>query len=71
MAGSVDFLPGLTALHAEVYRLRFDTQAYFHRLGTRAFYPEVAVAFRVEDPASHYHVPLLLSPFGYSTYRGS
>ncbi|GIH05434.1 5-hydroxyisourate hydrolase [Rhizocola hellebori] len=48
-----------------VYRLVFD-------LGDRAgFYPEVVIAFRVTDPAAHYHVPLLLSPFAYSTYRGS
>jgi 5-hydroxyisourate hydrolase len=47
------------------YRLRFDTGAYSH------FYPEVTVTFVVEDGEDHYHVPLLLSPFGYSTYRGS
>ncbi|HEY7146392.1 MAG TPA: hydroxyisourate hydrolase [Streptosporangiaceae bacterium] len=41
------------------------------RPGGTAFYPEVAVTFLIEDPAAHYHVPLLLSPFGYSTYRGS
>jgi phosphonate transport system substrate-binding protein len=40
-------------------------------LGPDAFYPEVVVTFRIADPAEHYHVPLLLSPFGYSTYRGS
>jgi 5-hydroxyisourate hydrolase len=51
-----------------VYRLVFDTSAH---LGPDAFYPEVVVAFRIADPAEHYHVPLLLSPFGYSTYRGS
>jgi 5-hydroxyisourate hydrolase len=51
------------------YRLRFDTDAYF--AGRDAFYPEVVVAFRVADPEQHYHVPLLLSPFAYSTYRGS
>jgi 5-hydroxyisourate hydrolase len=51
-----------------VYRLVFDTGGY---LGPDAFYPEVVVAFRVADPSEHYHVPLLISPFGYSTYRGS
>jgi len=50
-----------------VYRLRFDVAAY---LGAGAFYPWVEVAFAVTEP-SHHHVPLLLSPFGYSTYRGS
>jgi 5-hydroxyisourate hydrolase len=53
---------------AGVYRLVFGTGAY---LGPDAFYPEVVVAFRITDPAEHHHVPLLLSPFGYSTYLGS
>jgi 5-hydroxyisourate hydrolase len=47
------------------YRLVFDTT------GISDFYPEVAVAFTVTDPGEHYHVPLLLSPYAYSTYRGS
>jgi 5-hydroxyisourate hydrolase len=51
-----------------VYRLVFSTADH---LGADAFYPEVVVAFRVADPREHYHVPLLISPFGYSTYRGS
>ena len=50
------------------YRLIFDTGAY---LGAGAFYPEAIVVFRIGDPAEHVHVPLLLSPFGYTTYRGS
>jgi 5-hydroxyisourate hydrolase len=56
--------------HAEtgVYRIVFDTEAY---LAIETFYPEVVVVFRVTDPAAHHHVPLLLSPFAYSTYRGS
>jgi 5-hydroxyisourate hydrolase len=53
------------------YRLRFDTGSYFGAAGRDAFYPEVVVSFRVTDAAQHYHVPLLLSPFAYSTYRGS
>ena len=64
-------LPGDHLLIAGVYRLRFATAAYFAASGSRGFYPEVAIAFAVEQPAEHYHVPLLLSPFGYSTYRGS
>ena len=48
------------------YVLRFDTAAYVD-----GFYPEVVVVFTVSDPDEHYHVPLLLSPYGYSTYRGS
>jgi 5-hydroxyisourate hydrolase len=49
------------------YRLTFDTDAY---LGGAGFYPEVTIVFEVTEE-DHYHVPLLLSPFGYSTYRGS
>ena len=48
------------------YVLRFDTGAYMD-----GFYPEVVVVFTVSDPDQHYHVPLLLSPYGYTTYRGS
>jgi 5-hydroxyisourate hydrolase len=53
---------------AGVYRLSFDTEAY---LDGATFYPEVVVVFRITDAAAHHHVPLLLSPFAYSTYRGS
>jgi 5-hydroxyisourate hydrolase len=53
------------------YRLTFDTRAYFSASGEAGFYPEVSVTFVVEAGEDHYHVPLLLSPFGYSTYRGS
>ena len=56
---------------AGVYRIRFDTGAYFEASGTPGFYPYVEVVFEVREPDSHYHVPLLLSPYGYSTYRGS
>ncbi|RMH39135.1 MAG: hydroxyisourate hydrolase [Deltaproteobacteria bacterium] len=54
-----------------VYRLRFDTGSYFAATGTRGFYPYVDVVIDVRDGDAHYHVPLLLSPFGYATYRGS
>lgn len=53
------------------YRLSFDTGSYFEIKGTATFYPEVSISFTVTDPDAHYHVPLLLSPFAYSTYRGS
>jgi 5-hydroxyisourate hydrolase len=53
------------------YRLTFDTGAYFRGVGEAGFYPEVSVTFEVAPGEGHYHVPLLLSPFGYSTYRGS
>ncbi len=64
-------LPGGTALTPGIYRLTFDTAAYFQTLGITGFYPEVAVTFELTAPGEHYHVPLLLSPFGFSTYRGS
>jgi 5-hydroxyisourate hydrolase len=54
-----------------VYRLTFDTGAYFAAQQVASFYPRVTVVFQVEDAGQHYHVPLLLSAFGYSTYRGS
>ena len=53
------------------YRLTFDTATYFASQGAQGFYTEVVVSFVVRDAGAHYHVPLLLSPFGYSTYRGS
>lgn len=53
------------------YRLVFAVEKYFSELNQKTFYPEVSVAFRIEPGAEHYHVPLLISPFGYSTYRGS
>jgi len=53
------------------YRLVFSTGEYFARAGTPTFYPQVAVTFTVAEPEQHYHVPLLLSPYAYSTYRGS
>jgi 5-hydroxyisourate hydrolase len=52
------------------YRLRFDTGRWYEFQGSSGFYPEVVVMFRIEDD-EHHHVPLLLSPYGYSTYRGS
>jgi len=62
--------PG-ASLSAGVHRLTFETGPYFAGQHVAAFYPEVAVVFTITDPAQHHHVPLLLSPFGYSTYRGS
>ena len=54
-----------------VYRLVFGTGDWFSQRGIETFYPEVGVTFEVTSADDHYHVPLLLSPFGYSTYRGS
>jgi len=69
--GRVTDLLGDAALEARTYRLTFDTGEYFRGLGRPAFYPYVSVVFAVASPAEHHHVPLLLSPFGYSTYRGT
>jgi 5-hydroxyisourate hydrolase len=59
---------GPDQLDAGVYKLTFDTAGY---LGPDAFFPEITVSFRILDPGAHHHVPVLLSPFSYSTYRGS
>ncbi|MDB4930891.1 MAG: 5-Hydroxyisourate Hydrolase [Myxococcaceae bacterium] len=64
-------LPADALIHLGVYRLTFDTDGYFNALGLDGFFPEAVIVFRVRDGAQHHHVPLLLSPFGYSTYRGS
>lgn len=58
------------AVHPGVYRLKFSTGEYFKRRKIKAFFPFVEIIFEVSDKR-HHHVPLLLSPFGYSTYRGS
>jgi 5-hydroxyisourate hydrolase len=64
--GPADLEPG-------IYRLVFDTAAYYRaeRPAEPPFFPEVTVTFTVQDQPRNYHVPLLLSPYGYSTYRGS
>jgi 5-hydroxyisourate hydrolase len=59
------------ALRAGEYRLTFDILSYFTAARERVFYPEIQVVFRIDQPHEHYHIPLLLSPYGYSTYRGS
>lgn len=64
-------LPTDAPLAEGIYRLTFDTANYFRAQAVNTFYPEVKVTFFVADGTQHYHVPLLLSPFGYSTYRGS
>jgi 5-hydroxyisourate hydrolase len=66
-----ELLPPGVASAAGRYRLTFDTAAYFAASGIEAFYPTVAIVFEIRDAAQHHHVPLLLSPYGYSTYRGS
>lgn len=64
-------VPDGHGLVAGVYRITFDTGAYFRAQGTEGFYPEASIVFEVRDATQHYHVPLLLNPFGYATYRGS
>lgn len=68
-------LPGLLSddykLEAGVYRINFDTATYYKNQGQKCFYPEAAIVFEIEKPEEHFHVPLLISGYGYSTYRGS
>ncbi len=66
-----NLLPAEFELRAGVYRLTFRTSDYFAARALESFYPEVTISFVVADASAHYHVPLLLSPYGYSTYRGS
>lgn len=62
---------GPASVAAGEYRLQFDTGAYFAARGAATFFPEVVLTFRTDEEGRHCHVPLLLSPFAYSTYRGS
>jgi 5-hydroxyisourate hydrolase len=66
-----DLIPGGESPREATYRLTFDTGQYFAAQNIESFYPQVTVVFSVRDREAHYHVPLLLSPYGYSTYRGS
>jgi 5-hydroxyisourate hydrolase len=61
---AAEFAPG-------IYRITFATGAYFSSRESASFYPEVTITFEMTERDEHYHVPLLLSPFAYSTYRGS
>ena len=62
---------GPDELDAGVYRVTFAVADYFAARGQDTFYPEVVISFTLADPAAHHHVPLLLSPYAFSTYRGS
>ena len=64
MSESLPPVPGM-------YRLLFDARGYYAQHGIQSFFPIVTVTFEISNSAEHYHVPLLLSPFGYTTYRGS
>jgi len=69
--GRVREMAAGAALPRGTYRITFETGAYHRRMNVEPFYPRVVVFFEVREPADHHHVPLLLSPYGYSTYRGS
>jgi 5-hydroxyisourate hydrolase len=70
--GRIDnILPKNKPVVAGIYRITFDSGAYYAESKTKTFYPRITVYFEIVDPNEHYHIPLLLSPFGYSTYRGS
>ena len=69
--GRLATLTDPTGVPAGTYRLTFDVAGYFERAGQETFYPEAAITFTVADAAQHFHVPLLLAPYGYSTYRDS
>lgn len=66
-----DLLNEGEGLEVGMYRMTFETGVYFGQNDTRGFYPVVKVVFEIQQSDEHYHVPLLLSPYGYSTYRGS
>ena len=66
-----ELLPAGHQLVPGIYRLMFATGTYLAMSGQPAFFPVVTIVFDVRDASAHYHVPLLLSPYGYSTYRGS
>ena len=65
-----DLLPNERPLETGTYRLVFEIEDYFVDSGRRCFYPFIPIVFDIED-GEHYHIPLLLNPFGYATYRGS
>ncbi len=69
--GRLRTLMGDRPLAAGTYRIHFETGAYFTGLGVASFFPVVSLTFVVEDASQHHHVPLLLSPYGFTTYRGS
>lgn len=66
-----DLLSETMVLEAGTYRMHFDTKSYFDANDEQGFYPFVDIVFNVDNSGSHYHIPLLLTAYGYSTYRGS
>lgn len=66
-----ELLPSGSKAEPGVYRMHFDVSAYYRARGEKGFYPFVEIVFEITNPQEHHHVPLLLNPYGYSTYRGS
>lgn len=66
-----DLVPAADTVNAGVFELTFETGTYFRARGVEPFHPRVVVVVEISDPKQHYHVPLLISPFGFTTYRGS
>jgi 5-hydroxyisourate hydrolase len=66
-----DALPSGEGLEIGYYRLGFETGPYFRAQGSHCFHPYIEIQFEVADPSQQYHVPLLVTPHSYSTYRGS
>ena len=66
-----DLIPAGEAVTEGSYRLTFQVGQYFMDQGVECFFPQISITFEVKDAGQRYHVPLLVSPFGYSTYRGS
>lgn len=69
--GRIRDLLTVAEIEPGIYRMTFETGEYFQAQEVTGFYPSVSILFEVQNPHQHYHIPLLLSPFGYSTYRGS
>lgn len=65
------FVPEDFKVQPGVYRITFDTKAYFETQDRESFYPYASIVFEIKNPDTHYHVPLLISGYGFSTYRGS
>ncbi|CDH51278.1 5-hydroxyisourate hydrolase-like [Lichtheimia corymbifera JMRC:FSU:9682] len=66
-----NLLPSDYKVEKGVYRVTFETKEFFARKGEKCFYPYVQIVFEIEHPEQHYHIPLLISPYSYTTYRGS
>lgn len=65
-----DLLKKDAILDMGIYKMKFETGEYFEKQGIQSFYPYVEIIFKISTP-EHYHIPLLISPHGYNTYRGS